>query len=293
MTGARIDERQRLPRELACANELDHAEEHGETSAEDHRAVEVRPHDEQRQDEKRPPADPAAGRVDEEPQDGREERQRRRLRADRPAPRAGQDREQADDEGRARRGAARPRSREREREREEDEEDAEQDHRAHPGERVRAVEDDLREPLLVGPRSPSAEDRDRLRVREAVLDDLAARHQRQPRVADDDRGGEDGEEHDPDERDEQDREGARLEGAAESGSAPASDFAGRRDGRAARSAGVRLKSDTGLAPGLGVVAHTGATMIARGSEILTGRSASVGFDPRRWPAPRRLTILRT
>ena len=102
-----------------------------------------------------------------------------------------------------------------EREREEDEEDAEQDHRAHPGERVRAVEDDLREPLLVGPRLAPAEDRDRLRVREAVLDDLAARHQRQPRVADDDRGGEDREEHDPDERDEQDREGARLERAAE------------------------------------------------------------------------------
>ena len=54
-------------------------------------------------------------------------------------------------------------------EREEDEEDAEQDHRAHPGERVRAVEDDLGEPLLVGPRLAPAEDRDRLRVREAVL----------------------------------------------------------------------------------------------------------------------------
>ena len=213
--GGEDRERQGLPRELACANELGHAEEHGETRAEDHRAVEVRPHDEQRQDEERPAADPAAGRVDEEPQDAREERQRRRLRPDRPAPRAGQDREQADDEGRAGRGASRPRGRGGEREREKDEEDAEQDHRAHPGERVRAVEDDLREPLLVGPRLASAEDRDRLRVREAVLDDLAARHQRQPRVADDDRGGEDGEEHDPDERDEQDREGARLERAAE------------------------------------------------------------------------------
>ena len=326
------------------------------------------------QDEERPAADPAAGRVDEEPQDAREERQRRRLRADRPAPRAGQDREQADDEGRAGRGASRPRGGGGEREREKDEEDAEQDHRAHPGERVRAVEDDLGEPLLVGPRLASAEDRDRLRVREAVLDDLATGHQRQPRVADDDRGGEDGEEHDPDDRDEQDREGARLERAAEragcrrrlggrGGGRPATSGRGSRGatalagtsspilvmsrwpcvtgrarwgrrrwsgssqppggargpcgagagptevgqpwlGTGSRGAwlepdtwaverGVRLQSDTRPFVRRRRGGREHRSMIARGSEILTGRWASVGFDPRRWPAPWRLTILRT
>ena len=76
MSGGEDRERQGLPRELACANELGHAEEHGEARAEDHRAVEVRPDDEQRQDEERPPADAAARRVDEEP-----ERRRRRAAA--------------------------------------------------------------------------------------------------------------------------------------------------------------------------------------------------------------------
>ena len=109
------------------------------------------------------------------------------LRANRPAPRAGEHREQADEEGGARRGAARARRGGGEREGEEHERDPEQDHRAHPGERVRGVEDDLGEPLLIGPRRSLAEEREVLRVGKAVVDDLAARHQRQPGVADDDR----------------------------------------------------------------------------------------------------------
>ena len=104
--------------------------------------------------------------------------------------------------------------------------DPEEDHGAHAREPVGGVEDDLGEPLLVGPRAPLAEDGQVLGVREAVLDDLASGHQRQPRVADDDRRREDREEDDSDQADEQDREGARLEDAADS--AP----------------GVRLQSDT-------------------------------------------------
>ena len=88
--------------------------------------------------------------------------------------------------------------------------------RAHSREPVGGVEDDLGEPLLVGPRAPLAEDGEVLGVRQAVLDDLASGHQRQPRVADDDRRREDREEDDSDQADEEDREGARLEGAADS-----------------------------------------------------------------------------
>jgi hypothetical protein len=44
-----------------------------------------------------------------------------------------------------------------------------------------------------------------------VLDDLAPRHQGQPRVADDERRAEDRQQHDPHEGDEEDRERARLE----------------------------------------------------------------------------------
>ena len=53
-----------------------------------------------------------------------------------------------------------------------------------------------------------------LDVREPVVDDLPAGHQRQPRVADDERRAEHRQEHDPDERDEEDRKRARLEDRA-------------------------------------------------------------------------------
>ena len=102
---------------------------------------------------------------------------------------------------------------------------AKEDHGAHPGELVGAVEDDLGEPLLVGPGVSLAEDREVLGVREAVLDHLAPGHQREPRVADDDRRREDREEDDPDEGDEEDREGAGLQDPRER-------------------TGVRLQSDT-------------------------------------------------
>ena len=63
--------------------------------------MEVRPEDEKRQDEQGSVPDAVGARVDEEPERGREERKGGRLSAKRPAPRAGQDREEADDEGRA------------------------------------------------------------------------------------------------------------------------------------------------------------------------------------------------
>ena len=119
------------------------------------------------------------------------------------------------------------RGRRRQAEREKDERDAEEDHRAHSREPVGGVEEDLGEPLLVGPGSPVSEDRQVLRVGKPVIDDLPAGHQGQPGIADDDRRGEDGEEHDSDQGDEQDREGARLEDAAET----------------TFRAGVRLRSD--------------------------------------------------
>ena len=210
--------------EASCAHQLDEPEQHREAGAEDDGAVEVRPDDEQRQHEQRASADAAARRRRRGARaTPAKQRERGRLRAERPAPGAGEDREEADDERRARRRAAGPRGREGEAEREQDEADPEEDHGAHPGELVGGVEDDLGEPLLVGPGASLAEDREVLGVREAVLDHLAAGHQREPRVADDDRRREDREEDDPDEGDEQDREGARLEDAA---------------------TGVRLQSDT-------------------------------------------------
>ena len=181
------------------ADELDDGEEHREDRAEDDRAVEVRPDDEQWEHEQRPPADAAPGGVDEQPEHAREERQRCCLGAQRPAPRAGEDRQQADDERRAGRRPARPRGRRRQAQGQEDERDPEEDDGAHPGELVGAVEDDLGEPLLVRPRGALAEDGDRLGLRQAVVDDLASRHQRQPGVAHDERGGEDGEQDDSDE----------------------------------------------------------------------------------------------
>ena len=130
-------------------------------------------------------------------------------------------------------------------EREQDEGDPEEDHGAHSGELVGGVEDDLGEPLLVGPGASLAEDREVLGVRQAVLDDLASGHQREPRVADDDRRREDREEDDPDQADEEDREGARLQDAGDSG--PVSDFSRTPESCASVSggSGVRLKSDTG------------------------------------------------
>ena len=161
--------------------------------------MEVRPDDEQWEHEQRPPADAAPGGVDEQPEHAREERQRCCLGAQRPAPRAGEDRQQADDERRAGRRPARPRGRRRQAQGQEDKRDPEEDDGAHPGELVGAVEDDLGEPLLVRPRGALAEDGDRLGLRQAVVDDLASRHQRQPGVAHDERGGEDGEQDDSDE----------------------------------------------------------------------------------------------
>jgi hypothetical protein len=59
------DEGDRGPREAPAANELDEPQEDGEAGAEHHRAVEVRPEDEEREDEERPAPDAAAGGVDE------------------------------------------------------------------------------------------------------------------------------------------------------------------------------------------------------------------------------------
>ncbi len=182
--------------------------------------------------DERPPANPATGCVHEEPEGGRVERQRSRLCADRPAPRPRDHGEQADQEGRARRGAARAGRRGRERQREEHEQDVEQHDRAHPGKPVRAVEDDLGEPLLVGPRGALPEQRDRLGRRQPVLDDLAAGHQCQPGVADHERRPEHGEQHDADERDQQDRERARLEDPADGSACRCPTEVGHRRSRA-------------------------------------------------------------
>ncbi len=212
--GETSEERERDPGETACAHQLHDAEEHREAGAEHDRAVEVRPEDEEWQHQQRARPDAAPRAVDEEPERGGKARKCGGLRAQRPAPRAGEDREEADEEGRARRRAAGSGRCEGEAEREQDERDPEEDHGAHAREPVGGVEDDLGEPLLVGPRSALAEDGEVLGVGEAVLDHLAARHERQPCVADDDRRGEHREEHDAHEADEEDREGARLEDAA-------------------------------------------------------------------------------
>ena len=209
----------------ACAHQLDDPEEHREAGAEDDGAVEVRPDDEQRQHEQGASAGAVPRRVDEEPERGREAGEGRRLRAERPAPgpariaRKPTTNVERDEAPPARAVAnARPSARRTKR-------DPEQDHGAHPGEPVGGVEDDLGEPLLVGPGASLAEDGEVLGVREAVLDHLAPGHQREPRVADDDRRREDREEDDPDQADEEDREGARLQDAGDP-------------------TGVRLQSDT-------------------------------------------------
>ena len=231
--------------------------------------------------------DTAAAGVDEQPEDAGEERERGRLRAERPAPRAGEDREEADDEGRARRRAAGPRGREREAEREQDEGDPEEDHGAHAREPVGGVEDDLGEPLLVGPRAPLAEDGQVLGVRQAVLDDLASGHQRQPRVADDDRRREDREEDDSDQADEEDREGARLEGAADS--APGN----RLDTCLLHVVlGGRCPTEVGHRWGGGAAPRAHERIFARGSARLSGPRARVARDPRGWPVTSPITMLR-
>ena len=51
-------------------------------------------------------------------------------------------------------------------------------------ERVRSVGDELRAPLLIGPVPAEPEHRELVDAREAVLDDLAARDERQPGVCD-------------------------------------------------------------------------------------------------------------
>ena len=229
----------------ACAHQLDEPEQHREAGAEDDGAVEVRPDDEERQDEQRASC-------------GRRGATRRRGARATPAKSgsAAVCARSVQPHGPAR-IARKPMTKvERddappvravandEAEREQDEGDPEEDHGAHAREPVGGVEDDLGEPLLVGPRASLAEDGQVLGVREAVLDDLASGHQRQPRVADDDRRREDREEDDPDQADEEDREGARLQDAADS--APVSDFSRTPESCAsAWAAGVRLKSDTG------------------------------------------------
>ena len=176
--------------------------------------MEVGPHDECGEHEQGATTHAAASCVDEEPEHSGEERQRGRLGADRPAPRACEDGEQADDERRSRRRSARPGRGRCEPEREHHEQHVEDDDGPQAGELVGAVEHDLREPLLIRPRRALAEHRECLRPREAVVDDLATRHEREPRVADDERGSEHGEQHDPDERDQQDGERAGLERAS-------------------------------------------------------------------------------
>ena len=244
--------------------------------------MEVRPDDEEREHEQGLPARSAPRRVDEQPENTCEERKRRGLRAQRPAPRAGEDREDTDDEGRPRRRPARPGGREGECEREEHEPDPEQDHCAHACKTVRRVEHDLGEPLLVGPRAALGEDGQVLGVGQPVLDDLAAGHQREPGVADDDRRGEDGEEDDADEADEQDREGARLEDAPQTSfeRCASASLAGSRERARREVVGVGLKSDTGLASG---VRASSQDNLARTSECLSGPWARVGYDPRPRP----------
>ena len=79
--------------------------------------------------------------VEQQPEHAGEERQRRRLRTHRPAPRAGEDGEQTDEERRARRAPPAARAApQRERERGDDEQDVEHHDRAHARERVGAVE---------------------------------------------------------------------------------------------------------------------------------------------------------
>ena len=219
--------------------------------------------------------------------DAGEERERGRLRAERPAPRAGEDREEADHEGRARRRAAGPRGREREAEREQDEGDPEEDHGAHAREPVGGVEDDLGEPLLVGPRAPLAEDGQVLGVRQAVLDDLASGHQRQPRVAHDDRRREDREEDDSDQADEEDREGARLEGAADSAPGNRLDTC-----RLHVVLGGWCPTEVGHRWGSGAAPRAHERIFARGSARLSGPRARVARDPCGWPVTSPITMLR-
>ena len=99
-----------------------------------------------------------------EPEHAGEERQRCRLRTDRPAPGAGEHGEEADHERRPGRRPAGPGRSGNEPEREHDEQDVEHDDGSHPGKLVRAVEEHLGEPLLIRPRRALAEKRERLRA---------------------------------------------------------------------------------------------------------------------------------
>ena len=249
--------------------------------------MEVRPEDEQRQDEQRPPADAAARRVDEEPEDAGEERQRRRLRADRPAPRAGEDREEADrrrSSATTRRSSARSRTAKREREQDEARSPSRITARM-PGERRGRRR--RRPARATAGRSTCAPRRGRSGARCAgrpfsttSRPAISVSHV-SPTTID---GAKTERRTIPTRRDEQDREGARLEDAAEAlaGAGFATPVGSRTSSLGG--VGVRLKSDTGGGSGGARRAHE--RIFARGSERLSGPWARVGRDPRRWPAAR-------
>ena len=150
----------------------------------------VRPHDEQR--EREPDAPRRVARLGrEQPEEAGVERKRKHLRSDRPRPRRGDEHRQEHHPDRPRACAELASRGSGDRERAHDEEPRRDREQREAAEAVHAVHEDLREPLLIRPGRAHPVDRDLVAAREAVLDDLATRHEIEPAVVDDERGRED------------------------------------------------------------------------------------------------------
>ena len=152
--------------------------------------MDVRPDHEQREREPDPPRRVPCLRG-EEPEEARVQRKRQHLRPDRPRPGCGDEHGQEHHPDRA---CSRPeltRRRSGDRERRDDERRRRKREQREAAEAVRAVHEDLGEPLLVGPRRTEAVHRDLVPARQPVLHHLSPGHEVEPAVVHDERGRED------------------------------------------------------------------------------------------------------
>ncbi len=192
-------------RSAAGRHELDPAEQHRQHRGERGRAVDVPPDDEKREHEVHATARASSFRRQQPHQTG-EERQCEDLGTDREGPGSRHEHWEEHEQDRARPATQLPSCDGGDRERADCE--CGDDDREQPvaSEHVRPVSDELRAPLLVGPRPTLAEDRELVATRQAVLGDLASRDERQPGVRDQQSRREDGEEDDAERRVEDDEE---------------------------------------------------------------------------------------
>jgi hypothetical protein len=143
--------------------------------------VHVRPQHEQRQHEVHAPRRVTAV-ASEQPEHEHEQRHRRGLRADLERPRRGEHAHDREQRSAGHRPAEAPRRDDAEHERRRQPRDVGEHRQAQPARAEQAVEDALREPLLVDPLCAARPDVQRVRGGQPLADDLAARDEREPAV---------------------------------------------------------------------------------------------------------------